>query len=47
MEHTIVGIMTNREFTELPLDGLNFSTWALDLKVSLSLRGLYSVIAAP
>jgi hypothetical protein len=39
--------MTNREFAELALDGSNFPTWALDLKVSLSLRGLYSIITAP
>jgi hypothetical protein len=39
--------MTNREFAELALDGLNFPTWALDLKVSLSLRRLYSAITTP
>jgi hypothetical protein len=39
--------MTNREFAELALDDSNFPTWALYLKVSLSLRGLYSAITAP
>jgi hypothetical protein len=39
--------MTNHEFVELALDGSIFPTWALDLKVSLSLRGLYSAITAP
>jgi hypothetical protein len=39
--------MTNREFAELALDGSNFLTWAMDLKVSVSLRGLYSAITTP
>jgi hypothetical protein len=39
--------MTNHEFTELAHDGSNFPTWALDLKVSLSLRGLYLAITTP
>jgi hypothetical protein len=39
--------MTNQEFDQLALDGSNFPTWALDLKVSLSLRGLYLAISAP
>jgi hypothetical protein len=39
--------MTNREFDQLAFDGSNFPTWVLDLKVSLSLRGLYSAISPP
>jgi hypothetical protein len=39
--------MTNVEFDQLALDGSNFPTWTLDLKVSLLLRGLYSAISAP
>jgi hypothetical protein len=39
--------MATKEFESLALDGHNFPTWAMDLKVSLSLRGLYQVIAPP
>jgi hypothetical protein len=39
--------MTAKEFETLALDGNNFPTWAMDLKVSLSLRGMYEAIAPP
>jgi hypothetical protein len=40
-------VSSKKEFDELALDGHNFPTWAMDLKVSLSLRGMYSAIEAP
>ena len=39
--------MASREFEALALDGHNFPTWVMDLKVSLSLRGMYQAIEAP
>jgi hypothetical protein len=36
-----------REFEELALDGHNYPTWAMDLKISLALRGMYEVIVHP
>jgi len=39
--------MATKEFKALALDGCNFPTWAMDLKVSLSLRGMYEAIAPP
>jgi hypothetical protein len=39
--------MATIEFEVLALDGHNFTTWAMDHKVSLSLRGLYQAIAPP
>jgi hypothetical protein len=35
------------EFKELALDGHNYPTWAMDVKISLALRGLYEVILPP
>jgi hypothetical protein len=32
------------EFQELVLDGHNYPTWAMDVKISLTLRGVYEVI---
>jgi len=40
-------ISSKKEFAELALDGHNFSTWAIDLKVSLSLHGTYKAIETP
>ena len=39
--------MSTKEFVSLALDGRNFPTLAMDLKVSLSLRGMYEAIAPP
>ena len=36
-----------KEFDPLALDGHNFPTWSVDLKVSLSLRGFYGAIVPP
>jgi hypothetical protein len=35
------------EFEELALDGHNYPTWAMDLKVSLTLKGMYETIVPP
>jgi hypothetical protein len=35
------------EFEELILDGHNYSTWAMDVKTSLALRGMYEAITPP
>jgi hypothetical protein len=32
------------EFEELNLDGHNYPTWAMDVKISLALRGVYEAI---
>jgi hypothetical protein len=37
--------MATKDFESLTLDGRNFPTWAMDLKVSRSLRGMYEAIA--
>jgi hypothetical protein len=39
--------MATKEFESPTLDGRNFPTWAMDLKVSLSLREMYEAIAPP
>jgi hypothetical protein len=36
-----------REFEELALDGHNYHTWALDVKISLALRGMYETLVPP
>jgi hypothetical protein len=33
-----------REFEDLVLDGHNYPTWAMDVKISLALRGMYEAI---
>jgi hypothetical protein len=33
-----------REFEELALDGHNYPIWAMDIKISLALRGMYEAI---
>jgi hypothetical protein len=33
-----------REFEELALDGHNYPTWAMDVKISLAPRGVYEAI---
>ena len=40
-------VSSKKEFSELTLDGHNFPTWVMDLKVSLSLRGIYKAIDTP
>jgi hypothetical protein len=35
------------EFEELALDGHNHPTWVMDVKISLTLRGMYEVIIPP
>jgi hypothetical protein len=35
------------EFEELVLDGHNYSTWAMDVKKSLTLGGMYEAIVPP
>jgi hypothetical protein len=32
------------EFEELVLDGHNYTTWAMNVKISLTLRGMHEVI---
>jgi hypothetical protein len=36
-----------REFEELVLDGHNYLTWAMDINISLTLRGMYEAISPP
>jgi hypothetical protein len=36
-----------REFEELALDGHNYPTWALDVRLSLALRGVYESVLPP
>jgi hypothetical protein len=38
--------MTHK-FKELALDGHNYHTWAMDVKISLALRGVYEAILRP
>jgi hypothetical protein len=35
------------EFEKLVLDGHNYPTWAMDIKISLALREVYKVILPP
>jgi hypothetical protein len=42
----IVGLMAH-EFDELALDGHNYPTWTMDIKISLALRGIYEAIVPP
>jgi hypothetical protein len=35
-----------REFEELALDGHNYSTWAMDIKISLTLCEMYETIVS-
>ena len=39
--------MTVKEFEELALDGHNYPTWAMDVKVSLSSRGMAAALIPP
>ena len=39
--------MAAKEFEQLALDGQNYPTWDVDVKVSLSSRGLYRAVAPP
>jgi hypothetical protein len=36
-----------REFEKLSLDGHNYPTWVMDVKISLALRGIYEAIVPP
>jgi hypothetical protein len=36
-----------REFEKLALDGHNYPTWAMDVKISLALHGVYEAILPP
>jgi hypothetical protein len=36
-----------REFEKLTLDGHNYPTWAMYVKISLALRGMYEAIVPP
>uniref|UniRef100_J3NDB7 Uncharacterized protein n=1 Tax=Oryza brachyantha TaxID=4533 RepID=J3NDB7_ORYBR len=40
-------VSTTKEFEPLALDGHNFPTWSMDLKVNLSLREFYEAIIPP
>jgi hypothetical protein len=35
------------EFEKIILDGHNYPTWAMDIKISLALRGVYEAILPP
>jgi hypothetical protein len=39
--------MTVKEFEELALDGNNYPTWAMDVKISLSSRGIAAALIPP
>ena len=39
--------MTVKEFEELALDGHNYPTWAMDVKISLSSRGIAAALIPP
>jgi hypothetical protein len=36
-----------REFEELALDRHNYPTWAMNVKINLSFRGMYEAIIPP
>jgi hypothetical protein len=36
-----------REFKELALDGRNYATWVMDVKITMALRGMYEAITSP
>jgi hypothetical protein len=36
-----------RKFKELVLDEHNYPTWAMDIKISLALHGVYEAILPP
>jgi hypothetical protein len=36
-----------REFKELTIDGHNYPTWAMDVQISLEVRGMYEAIVPP
>jgi hypothetical protein len=36
-----------REFEELALDGHNYPTWALDIKISLAFHGILATLTPP
>jgi hypothetical protein len=37
----------SQEFEELTLDGHNYPTWTMDIKISLTLIGMYEAIVPP
>jgi hypothetical protein len=36
-----------REFEELALDGHNYPTWVMDIKISLAFSEIYEVVVPP
>jgi hypothetical protein len=36
-----------REFEKVALDGHSYPTWAMDVKISLTFRGMYEAIVPP
>jgi hypothetical protein len=40
-------LIAKKEFAELALNRHNFLTWAMNLKVSLPLHGMFKTIEAP
>jgi hypothetical protein len=39
--------MAAKDFEELVLDGHNYPTWAMDVKISLSSRGIAGALIPP
>jgi hypothetical protein len=37
----------SHEFKELAFDGHNYPTWAMNIKIRLTFRGMYEVIVPP
>ena len=39
--------ISKKEFAELAIDGRNYVTWAMDVKINLAARNLISTITTP
>ena len=39
--------ISKKEFAELAVDGSNYLTWAMDVKINLTAKGLNSAITTP
>ena len=39
--------ISKKEFAELVVDGSNYLTWAMDVKINLTAKGLNSAITTP
>ena len=39
--------ISKKEFAELAIDGRNYLTWAMDVKINLAARNLISTITTP